>query len=271
MRMILGRQNHLMKNDKEVPALIEIIFENRNKQYGAYILRTHYNSYLVRSLGIALLTLGLLIFIFHFTQSRHEEVHSVKLLDSIVFTSGSEIIQKQPLSSNHFAPPKNNNAADPHSFIPVDTTDKEKTTDTTNDHPFNNPIGKNDSDFDASASLNAPGIDVNLHANDTLSGGMVDQLPEYPGGMDEFTGFIRNNLKYTPEAIEAQLKMKVYVRFVINKEGFISDVRILNKIGFGMEEKILNTLKKSKPWLPGLMKNNPVNTEMILPLSFSLL
>ncbi len=98
----------------------------------------------------------------------------------------------------------------------------------------------------------------------------VEQSPEPPGGIKAFYKFISENLTYPPQARRSGVEGKVYLQFVIYKDGSIKDITVLKGIGFGCDEAAVKALSKSPLWNPGKQRGNPVNVRMALPIIFVL-
>ena len=98
----------------------------------------------------------------------------------------------------------------------------------------------------------------------------VEKLPEFPGGMEKFYKYLVKKIHYTDEAKNAGLSGKIFISFVIDEQGMVSNIRLLNGMGFGLDEAVQEALKNSPIWKPGYVRNKAVKTEMILPVTFSL-
>ena len=99
----------------------------------------------------------------------------------------------------------------------------------------------------------------------------VDVQPDFPGGLFKFYEFLKNHLRYTPEARAAGLNGRYYVTFIVNENGTISDVEMMKSIGYGQDEEVQKVLASSPAWKPGISQTRPVRTQMVLPISFNLL
>lgn len=100
--------------------------------------------------------------------------------------------------------------------------------------------------------------------------GNVETAPEYRGGSKALSMFLASRLRYPAKARENRTQGKVYVGFVIEKNGSLSDLRIIRGIGSGCDEEALRVLKLSPNWKPGTVKGIPVRTSYIQPVSFQL-
>lgn len=95
----------------------------------------------------------------------------------------------------------------------------------------------------------------------------ITEKPEYPGGIELFYKFVAENFKISDEAYENKLKGKVYVTFIIEKDGSLTDFKILREIGYGTGEEVLRVLKQCPNWIPGKLNDEPVRTLYSLPIT----
>ncbi len=98
----------------------------------------------------------------------------------------------------------------------------------------------------------------------------VDQPPEFPGGMAKFYEYIGQNLKYPDQARRLGVEGRVYVQFVVNKDGSVGDVIAVKGIGAGCDAEAVNVLKNSPKFNPGLHNSKVVRVQMVLPIDFKL-
>lgn len=98
----------------------------------------------------------------------------------------------------------------------------------------------------------------------------VDVSPEYPGGMNEMVKFISSNIIYPEAAKKANIKGVVYVSFIVEKDGSISNIKILRGIGGGCDEETIRVVKLMPKWTPGKKGEKPVRVKVALPVKFEL-
>ena len=94
--------------------------------------------------------------------------------------------------------------------------------------------------------------------------------PEFPGGIDSLYGYLCRNLSYPAEAREQGITGKVYVTFVIERDGSVADVRILRDIGGGCGEAVVEAVRNMPRWKPATLRGKPIRTQFNLPVNFSL-
>ena len=99
---------------------------------------------------------------------------------------------------------------------------------------------------------------------------VVEEQAEFPGGLDSMYAYIVKNLKYPEAAKEKGIEGRVFVQFVIEKDGSISNVKILRGIGGGCEEAAVEMIKNMPKWKPGKQRGKPVRFLFTLPIKFEL-
>lgn len=87
-------------------------------------------------------------------------------------------------------------------------------------------------------------------------------------GMDEFYKHVRQNLAYPDSAKKAGVKGRVFVQFVVETDGSLSEVKVIRGIGRGCDEEAIRLIKTSPPWQPARYQGKAVATEVSLPIRF---
>jgi TonB family protein len=99
----------------------------------------------------------------------------------------------------------------------------------------------------------------------------VDTAPTFPGGMEAFYSFIGKSIKYPREAAVNKVQGKVFLSFIIEKDGKVSRVHVDRRLGSGTDEEAVRVLESSPSWNPGLKDKQPVRVMYHMPISFSLI
>lgn len=99
---------------------------------------------------------------------------------------------------------------------------------------------------------------------------VVEKSPEFPGGDDSLYAFIGRNIKYPEAAKKNKIEGRVFVTFVIEKDGQVSNAKILRDIGGGCGEEAIRVVKNMPKWKPGTQRGNPVRVQFNLPIMFQL-
>jgi hypothetical protein len=98
--------------------------------------------------------------------------------------------------------------------------------------------------------------------------GSVSRMPGFIDGIQGFAQFMASQIKYSDEAAQKQITGVAIADFIVEADGTISNVKLVNQIGFGLDEEILNALTKLPTWSPALdKKGEPMRVEMQIPLT----
>ncbi len=99
---------------------------------------------------------------------------------------------------------------------------------------------------------------------------LVEVDPEFPGGMEALTKYLSENIKYPEQAKKDKIQGRVYISFVVEKDGSVADAKVLRGIGGGCDEEALRVVNAMPKWTPGKMRNTPVRVQFNLPVAFKL-
>ena len=99
---------------------------------------------------------------------------------------------------------------------------------------------------------------------------VVEEQAEFPGGLDSMYAYIVKNLKYPELAKEKGIEGRVFVSFIIEKDGSISNILVKRAIGGGCEEAAVEMIKNMPKWKPGKQRGKPVRFQFVLPIKFEL-
>jgi TonB family protein len=105
--------------------------------------------------------------------------------------------------------------------------------------------------------------------NDTVYN-IVEQMPEYPGGVEAMMKYIAENVKYPEEAKDKNIAGRVFLAFVVEKDGSVSNVKVLRGIGGGCDEEAARVINSMPKWKPGKQKGKPVRVSFQIPIYFKL-
>lgn len=99
---------------------------------------------------------------------------------------------------------------------------------------------------------------------------VVEAMPEFPGGMGKLMSYLGNNIKYPPLAKESGIQGRVFINFVVEPDGKISNVKVLRGIGGGCDEEAIRVVEAMPKWKPGMQRGKPVRVSYNLPVKFTL-
>lgn len=99
---------------------------------------------------------------------------------------------------------------------------------------------------------------------------IVESMPDFPGGDAARMTFLRDNIKYPQIARESGIQGTVYVTFVVERDGRVTDIRVLRGIGGGCDEEAVRVIKAMPRWKAGQQRGKPVRVQFNMPIKFTL-
>ena len=109
-----------------------------------------------------------------------------------------------------------------------------------------------------------PVVDVNMEYKS------VEMMPEPDGGVAGWSKFLNKNLRYPYQAQEEGKSGRVFVSFVVERDGHLTDITVVGKAGYGMDEEAIRVLKLAKNWRPGRQNGTTVRVRYSIPINFVL-
>jgi protein TonB len=97
-----------------------------------------------------------------------------------------------------------------------------------------------------------------------------EKKPEFPGGEKALFEYLKKNTAYPQYARESGISGTVYVTFVIEKDGSVSNIKVMRGIGFGCDEEAVRVISLMPKWSPGLQRTKPVRVSFNMPIAFVL-
>ena len=99
---------------------------------------------------------------------------------------------------------------------------------------------------------------------------IVEKQPQFPGGIGAFYKYFQKKMKYPSQARRMGVEGKVFVQFVVDRSGNISEVKVIRGVGAGCDEEAARVIKNSPKWNPGKQRGIAVKVRMVLPITFRL-
>ncbi len=260
-----------MKLDIYKKQWLDIVFEGRNKLYGAYELRrsnpkTMWRSLVIGSLIFALSVSAPMIANLLPDSSGDDEALNVKL------TAIKLPPKKEKPKENLPPPPPPPPKVDQVKFVkPVVAKAEEVTEEPPKITEIKDKkIGSETIKGDPDAELTVEPVGTGTAAvveevdNTIYNTAGIEVKPEFPGGMEKFYGYVGKNYQ-APE--EEGLKGKVYVTFVVEKDGSLTDIKVIRDIGYGTGKEAIRVLNKCPRWNPGEQNGKKVRVLYSLPIT----
>lgn len=272
---------------------LDLIFDNRNKKYGGYELRKHYNRRALKALSItcAVILLGIgTPFVMNQLNAK-EPVMPSKVSDHVIPVHPRDIIYppppKPPVDDGSAARPKTAETIKnpvPKIVATNDVPDDAKPPDTKElEHKLSGPVTSPGEEGEAIAlskePYKGPFGDGDVSGKDKTGGTpllsdkpyvSVEEMPEFPGGMKALAEYVRQNLRYPAAAKEDGIEGKVIISFVVNAQGVIEDAKVTRGIGGGCDKEALRVINAMPKWKPGKQNGHNVKVYYSLPIGFKL-
>ncbi|MBL0048989.1 MAG: energy transducer TonB [Bacteroidetes bacterium] len=259
----------------------ELLFEKRNKNYGAYILRKEYEQNLLKSFSTAMLSVLLFAGIFAVLNQKNaetilplqkKEFEQIKIEIDLTYLNKTKVM---PLAEKvHVAQSKSE-------------ANKDVVAEIKDDAPIVETI-KPAEDLSAHSAVSTSGSTSELPAvlqtgasGSESAGGMglgettknlaeIDIAPEFPGGIDKLMEFLSHHIVYPMQAKENGIKGTVYVSFMVDKNGKVKEVKIAKGLYSACDAEVMRVVNLFPPWKPGIYKGKNVNVVFSLPVKFEL-
>lgn len=263
-----------MRNELEM-SWDDLVFDHRNKEYGAYEIRKRYSRNtlvgLLIAIGVATLVLAFPAIMKFF---KGTEVKEKVELKAIKYT---DLAAPPPIDKNVPPPPKLDVPPPVKTvikFLPPKVTEKEvveKEEMPTIEEIKKTETGPETNIGEGEVVFNEPVQDIAKDSgDDNVVFTVVEQSPEFVGGMEAMMKFISKNLKYPPAARRMGVEGKVFVSFVVDAEGKIGDVQVLRGISSDCDQEGMRVIKSMPPWRPGKQRGKAVKVRFTLPINFML-
>jgi protein TonB len=97
-----------------------------------------------------------------------------------------------------------------------------------------------------------------------------EKMPEFPGGEQALYEFLAKNIKYPQAAKDSNIQGKVFVQFVVERDGSITNHKVLRDIGGGCGEEAMRVVKMMPKWKPGEIRGQIVRVQYVLPVKYEL-
>ena len=257
----------------------DLVFENKNKEYGAYQLRQENSKTTVTALFMGLLFLagiGSVSMLINKLKGQPDPIESEPAFTEPMTPVTIDPYVK-PVTPEPIAPPQQSAPAAPATDLsqlsnPVIVTPDQAVdniaTNEENTSVVDNTSAGTGTVVNALPSTGSSGSGTEMAppTNEPVNSAVLDKMPEFPGGMAKFYTYVGNNFQ-RPE-LDVERTLKVYISFVIERDGSITDIKVLNDPGYGLGKEAIRVLKSIKAkWTPGILNGKAVRTAYNLPIT----
>jgi len=252
--------------------VLDIIFEKRNKLYGAYTIRKFYNKRLVNSLAVTLITATILC-AFTFIHKKNGILITATEISIGTIPRSPEPKKELPKQAAKSIQPSQKKYSMPiivDSAKTVDTLQTIRPTDITGNINSAVPgdespgiIGETATGGEGGVERPIPGATINV--TEPISNPEIE--PSYPGGIAALTKFLERNL-VTPTEMEQGETVAVNVKFVVGYDGKLQQFTVVKDGGDIFNNEVIRVLKKMPQWIPGKSNGQNVAVYFTIPIKF---
>jgi protein TonB len=266
----------------------DIMFENRNKEYGAYVLRRQTTARNIKSI-IAVLIIFALVMVYmvaknayddyqkaHMAQTQVTELTALQEQKKEAKVERKEIVKQEKVeqvvekvkSSIKFTAPviKKDDEVRPE--------DEMKSQDEIMNSKvavgFANVVGNDESGevLKAKEVLVTEPVKPKEEENKVFD--VVEQMPSFPGGMAALMAYLQKSIKYPPVAEENGIQGRVICTFVVERDGSVTDVRVAKSVDPSLDKEAVRVVSAMPKWIPGKQNGQSVRVKYTLPVTFRL-
>ena len=265
----------MMEDNKKYlrQSMDEIVFDNRNKAYGAFFLRqlsvknTVVASAIIFGATIVLTSASYIDFGFLKKSKEDDSISRV-----VTLTAPPPLDEAAPPPPTPPPPPppvrptvkfvemvvkKDEEVVDEEEVVRVDEIKADISTET------------QEGDEDAEIIIETVVTEKEVVEDKTIYS-FVEQNPEYPGGVKKLYEYLASHIEYPRMARDNGIEGTVYLKFVVDKNGKVSDVKVQRGIGAGCDEEAVRVVSTMPNWTPGRQNGAAVNVYFTLPVKFDL-
>ncbi|HVS92274.1 MAG TPA: TonB family protein [Mucilaginibacter sp.] len=270
---MLGSKLDILK-----PEWIDVVFTDRNKAYGAYDLRKQNPKTTNKALIIGALVFVFLIsfqtivnFISGFIPKATEKVK----ITNVVLQPPPPVDKKTPPPPPPEPPkPKVDQVKFPPPVVKPDNEVKEQpptiTQLQTADPGQKTVKGDPNADINIAEPVGNSDVKQVTEEDPNKIFTAVEEEPSFPGGQDAFIKYLSKNIHYPAVARENGVQGKVFLSFVCEKDGSLTDIKVVRGIGSGCDDEAVRVLKNSPKWTPGVQNGKHVRVAYTIPITFAL-
>lgn len=257
------------------PEWVDMVFEGKNQDYGAYVLRKDNSRRHLKALII-----GVILFVAIVMGPSFIESIMPKRVDKDLTVRSLSVIQlEKPNEADNVIkevappPPVRNTIR----FTPPVIRPDEEISDDAEEPKLQKDVIEEKSaigtvDFDKGTDdVAAPIATTNVVTEEEEAPfTIVEQMPQFPGGEPALLKYLNNSIKYPVIATENGIQGKVYIRFVVGKDGKVSKVEVVRGVDPSIDNEAVRVVKSMPAWSPGRQGGREVSVSYTLPINFVL-
>ncbi len=244
----------------------QVVFEGRNKLYGAFVLRRDYVKRLMMAVGGSLIIVGLAIstpMIAAAFAKDDAEVDAKKIVDVNLELFEEDKKEEPPPPPVDIPPPPKIETVQ---FTALEAVDEPVEEPPPTQEILEETVAATTSQ-EGEKGEEAPPEVVN---DEIMLFAAVEEKPEFPGGEKKFYEYLGKNMKYPQMEAEQGITGRVFVEFLIDRDGSIADVKALRGVSPGLDKEAVCVIRAMPNWSPGKQNGRPVRVRYVIPVNFNL-
>gem|GEM_PF-166644 len=263
-----------MGREREIMSFDDIVFENRNKEYGAYLLRKKYNALLLKALISTIVIVSASVIIPYLRISTRAyalgsggrgKYVAVKMenfqpppQEIIIPPEAPPPPPAEKTSIRYTAPAVVDTVMNNNILMP--TIEEARESENSGNETFSAAEGSGGDELFGEASGEAP-----------YEFFVLEVPPKFRGGdLEKFREWLQKRVIYPPEAQAKGIQGKVYLTFVVERDGTVTNVNVVKGVDKMLDEEAKRAIESSPQWSPGLQKGRPVRVRFSIFLNFTL-
>lgn len=261
-------------------SLLDILFDGRNKEYGAYALRRNYNQRMLMAMGMALSVIFLFLFLKSVmgADSVTPSAPGKENLKLTVINFPDDVkklpdpLPKKPIKAETPQEPAATVKNTTYQLVEDNLIERTEVPDITmfddkTSGLTNTPGNFNDRVIEEHAAPAGNGNGEKPVVNEAPL--KPSSAPEFPGGLEALRKYLSRNLSAPEElGLESGQKVMVKVRFVVGKDGVVSIIEVIETGGSIFDKEVVRVCKKMPKWKPAIQNGEPVTVTYVLPVTF---
>ncbi len=257
----------MANEEKTVPAFDDIVFEERNKEYGAYKLRKKYNRNVLISLGIGIIILATAVITPYLNakalENRNKRAERQVEIKMENLDQPNETVAPPPPP-----PPPPADVAAPQKYVPPVVVDSVRPED--NVKLMTADQAQTEVKDQEVVEVKETKAEVQEAEPEEVPFVVVEEMPQFPGGNDALLKFIGEHTTYPEIAKENNIQGRVIVRFCVTAKGGVSQVSILKGVDPELDKEAIRVVNTLPLFKPGKQGGKPVPVWYMVPITFAL-
>lgn len=260
----------MFDNLRNIMNFDEELFEKRNKDYGAYQLRKRYNSVVTASIIAAVFLFSAFVIIPFLMRPKNEMV--------LAGGFGSTTVQMERFEPPEdfyvppvTPPPPAARSTEVIKYVPPEVIDSVVPIESsllTMDEISDMPVDQNLDLAGSGSGDNLLGVEGGVATDEPFF--FVEQMPTFRGGdINKFRSWVQQRTNYPQIAIDQKIKGKVFLTFIVETDGSVSNVNIVQGVDPLIDIEAVKAIESSPKWSPGLQRGQPVRVRYSIMLNFT--